>query len=130
MVKLRPVAKVSFQMAMLDWLRSRRVSSSKGAKPNAIVRVTPTPFYAVSIVPGQNACGATQSQSGKRWLSAGAPRLPLPGCNAQSCGCRYAHHADRRSAERRWIDRAAMPQHFDGVERRVMRKRGRRDTDY
>jgi hypothetical protein len=63
-----------------------------------------------------------------RFLSAKAPKLPLPGCDSPKCECRYAHHSDRRSG----VDRRAK---FDwnrekeiGSDNRRS-SRGRRSTD-
>jgi hypothetical protein len=36
-----------------------------------------------------------------RFLSGEAPPLPLPGCTAPRCLCRYAHYEDRRARDRR-----------------------------
>jgi hypothetical protein len=38
-----------------------------------------------------------------RFLAWEAPTIPLPACNAQTCGCRYTYHPDRRTpgADRR-----------------------------
>ena len=61
-----------------------------------------TPYHAVSIKFGDNACRAAKDLAGKRFLSGAAPRLPLPDCNVLECKCRFVHHSDRRSgADRR-----------------------------
>jgi hypothetical protein len=94
----------------------------KGERPGK------SPWYAVSVVPGVRACGAVKALTGKRWLSAEAPRLPLPKCDASTCDCRYQHHPDRRAAPRRRVDRDALPRNFDGQERRT-RRRDRRSPE-
>jgi hypothetical protein len=58
-------------------------------------------FHAVSIRPGNNACKAARSIEGQRFLSSNAPRVPLPGCDASDCSCRFSHHPDRRTGDDR-----------------------------
>ena len=59
-------------------------------------------FHAVSIQIAEGVCSAAKEIHGERFLAAAAPRLPLPGCDAAECKCRFIHHADRRSGiERR-----------------------------
>jgi len=65
--------------------------------PDEHVRLT-NPWHAVSVVPCKHACDPAKSLSNKRFLSSdGPPRLPLEGCTAHRCTCRYRHHADRRA---------------------------------
>ena len=60
------------------------------------VRITNL-WHAVSILPRGEACAPARSIAGKRFLSSeGPPRLPLSGCTAATCTCRYTHHSDRR----------------------------------
>ena len=84
-----------------------------------------SPWYAVSVLPGARCCAAVKTLAKKRWLSAEAPRLPVPNCDARTCDCRYQHHTDRRAAPRRRVDRDALPRNFDGQDRRT-RARDRR----
>jgi hypothetical protein len=86
-----------------------------------------TNFHAVSILPGDNACAAAYRFTGQRFLSVGAPRLPLPSCDAAACTCRYKHHKDRRAGPRRHSDMGMMSGMYGGSERR--RSRGRRADD-
>ena len=58
-------------------------------------------WHSVSIIRGRQACAAVAQLNGGKWLSAEAPVLPVKGCDAKQCNCRYRHHADRRSADRR-----------------------------
>lgn len=85
------------------------------------------PYHAVSVRPGRYACGAVLQLQGVRFLSSDAPRLPLTGCNAKSCNCRYQHHEDRRETDRRQNDVWGSGPAWMGPERR--RARGRRSTD-
>jgi hypothetical protein len=85
------------------------------------------PYHAVSILPGTGACAAANRFSGQRMLPKQAPRLPLPGCDAKICDCRFKHHKDRRAGPRRNSDVVLMTASFPGKERR--RSRGRRAED-
>ena len=38
---------------------------------------------------------------GRPFLSGVAPRIPLPGCDANECRCKFVHHSDRRPREGR-----------------------------
>lgn len=86
------------------------------------------PYHAVSILPGASACAAAYRSAGQRFLSREAPRLPLPSCDARTCGCRFKHYNDRRAGPRRNSDvgwaTASSPQ---SKERR--QSRGRRAED-
>ncbi len=92
-------------------------------------RVT-NPYHAVSIKAGPN-CHQTKLKYGdRRFLSAEAPPLPLPTCDATACKCQYAHHDDRRAeTDRRlrdvWNTNAKLA---EGGDRR--RLPGRRATDH
>lgn len=89
------------------------------------------PFHAVSIATGSKACEVARGLEGQRYLSVDAPSLPLPGCNAATCRCRYLHHPDRRSEEpRREVDSGIvnMSGSWRAVDRR--KRRGRRRDDF
>lgn len=58
-------------------------------------------FHCVEIKSSSQTCTLARQYSGIRYLSAEAPRLPLTGCTATKCGCRYVHHSDRRMESRR-----------------------------
>jgi hypothetical protein len=87
------------------------------------------PHHAVSIVPGHRACPEAQALQGQRFLSREAPALPLRGCGAGKCTCRYEHYQDRRKGGRRGRDLAVIVDSYAGDERRDTSKRGRRKTD-
>jgi hypothetical protein len=88
----------------------------------------PSPWYAVSVVPGDTCCKAVRMHQSTRWLSAEAPRLPLPGCDSMHCDCRYRHFSDRRTDVQRKQDRDGWNRYYKGDERRS-RGRGRRESD-
>ena len=70
---------------------SRRISPGK---PD-------TKYHAVSLKFPPDACDAAKAMEGERYLSADAPSIPLPGCDAATCKCRYVHHKDRRGRDDR-----------------------------
>lgn len=88
-----------------------------------------SPWHAVSIATKSSSCEAARALRSARYLSAKAPRLPLPECTApNTCPCAYKHHEDRRGQPRRndetgGLKRGAKP----AQERRG--SRGRRQTD-
>jgi hypothetical protein len=89
------------------------------------------PFHAVSILPAEQGCPAAESIKAQRFLSEDAPALPLAGCAAVNCRCKYIHYADRRSGAR---DRRLGPaENSDELEFWSLRSRrvavGRRQED-
>ena len=86
-------------------------------------RTRPT-FHCVEVCAGEPACQSAGQLGNVRYLSGQAPGLPLAGCDAQVCACRYIHHDDRREDDRRnsyghW---STMPTELKG-ERRARRDR-------
>ena len=88
-------------------------------------------YHAVSIKFDSKACEAAKALSGRRFLSDAAPRLPLAGCDAPECNCRFAHHKDRRSGSDRRSPFAAAG--FGGgtgsFEKERRERAGRRKAD-
>jgi hypothetical protein len=102
-----------------------KLPSSKPVKPAAD---GDTRFRAVSIHAGEQCCEAARQFGNMRFLCAKAPRLPVPGCDAVSCECRYVHFTDRRSGEdRRGTYDWTRERQMGFVNRRS--RRGRRSTD-
>ncbi len=64
-----------------------------GAKPNG----RGTRYASAAIHCNAAACAAAQSLAGRRFLLRETPALPLAGCDAQTCTCRYFTYGDRRS---------------------------------
>lgn len=58
-------------------------------------------YHCVEVHGGHPACETVKRLDGNRFLPDEAPGLPMPGCNAQTCTCRYVHHEDRREDDRR-----------------------------
>ena len=72
-----------------------------------------------------HACKAARALSGKRFLVAEAPKLPLETCNVR-CRCTYQHHSDRRQEPRRSFD-VGVTSEYSGKERRSgLDRRGHR----
>ena len=88
-----------------------------------------TPWHAVSVTPGARPCQAASLLQGTRFLSADAPRLPLPECSlSASCMCAYRHHEDRRGQPRRRDDVMGFRRRgYTSTERRA--DFGRREDD-
>jgi len=82
--------------------------------------VAPTHWHAVSITSTAGCCEAARSLLKTRYLSAEAPRLPLPYCSdPTACRCAYRHHTDRRGPPRRREDLIGLKgATFGGRERR------------
>jgi len=110
---------------ILDWLRSLL---SKQKKPVAEVRPK---FPAVEIDPGLNqCCEAVRNLRGQRYLMTNAPSIPVPGCDAKTCNCRYQRFTDRRHETRRGLDAGvASTLYSDSEVDKRLGNRGRRSTD-
>lgn len=85
--------------------------------------------HAVVVVPGRHACPAAYALRDRRFLSREAPALPLQGCGAEHCTCRYEHHSDRRKGARRTSDLGVSIDGHLGLEQRESSTRGRRKSD-
>jgi hypothetical protein len=86
-------------------------------------------FNAVAIVCDDAvACQAAQALDGKRFLSGGAPSLPLPGCTVEVCTCTFHHHPDRRKGLRRASETGVFEPLFEGGDERQA-SNARRSTD-
>ena len=84
------------------WLRRRARQEPEPQEASAAPRkIADTTYHAVSIKFAKEACTAAKALTGERFLATEAPRLPLPGCDAERCECRFTHHADRRSGKDR-----------------------------
>ena len=107
--------------------RPQRAAAKSQLRRAASPKADPR-FRAVSIRPGEGCCEAARQFGKLRFLSAKAPRLPVPECTAAACHCRYVHFADRRSGR----DRRAR---YDWVRERELgvvnrrSSRGRRESD-
>ncbi len=88
-------------------------------------------FSAVSIAHDMNnCCVAVQSLGNVRFLNKEAPLVPLKNCSQKDqCECRYIHHADRRTGQRRNTYTSIAEDALDVDRRNAVGKRGRRFTD-
>jgi hypothetical protein len=88
-------------------------------------------WHAVSIRPKGKSCDAAHACRAARFLSAEAPRLPLPECTAsETCACVYKHHPDRRLNPRRQDDGAGLKRSGKvGQERRKAGDRRKSDLE-
>jgi hypothetical protein len=50
----------------------------------------------VMISPCLGACSSASEQQDRRYFAVDAPELPLTGCDAKECNCRYKYYQDRR----------------------------------
>ena len=85
------------------WLliRIRRGYGQSEVDPTPVAKAGESQFHAVSIKITGTACDAAKAMTGRRFLSAAAPKLPLPDCDVLECNCRFVHHKDRRSGKDR-----------------------------
>jgi hypothetical protein len=93
--------------------------------------VRPVSYRCVGIEPPDPlaACSAVKALSSYRFLPGQAPQIPLPGCTAARCSCKFVHFEDRRARDRRSArgQQVRSLQQLDWAERRA--SRGRRKTD-
>jgi hypothetical protein len=78
----------------------QRPTAKPPARPSA-GQPDNTKFHAVSIRVASGACAAAMGMQGERFLATEAPQLPLPGCDAADCQCRFIHFKDRRTIDER-----------------------------
>lgn len=104
---------------------------AKSAKPQQARRsIVTNPFHAVAVSPGRNgACAAAMTCAGKRFLAMNAPTLPLRGCDAAQCQCRYVHYDDRRQDDGRRVSDGVTGIYQVWYEDERRGNSGRRDRD-
>jgi hypothetical protein len=83
-------------------------------------------WRSVAIIGAATGCAAVQTCKGKRYLCREAPLLPLEGCDAAVCDCKYRHFEDRRGAPRRAEEKGMTPTR---VENNRRKNRDRRAND-
>lgn len=116
-----------YLMSPEHWhLRPRRTRTwNKGQHPG---QYRAPSYQSVSVV---GHCSSARALTGRRFLSHQAPVLPLPGCSAATCKCKYVHYDDRRGVQedRRMAHSQKSGQYLlqGNAERR--RRRGRREED-
>jgi hypothetical protein len=111
-------------IALAFWWGYRRSLQSPRASPVRATKRPPGDFRCVELRHESDACDAVRRLEEMRFLSGKAPEIPVPGCDAAKCSCRYVHHADRRHRHRR-NPVAYYPKSAAGGERRIKRDRRR-----
>ena len=106
------------------WWRSQGRRQHSRANPARVAHRRPGNFQCVEVLQQPDACKAVRRFAEKRFLSGEAPAIPVPGCDAAKCSCRYVHHKDRRHMDRR-NPHAYQPKTQAGGERRIKRDRRR-----
>lgn len=81
------------------WRRGRG-RKERPARDNSVPSA-PTGRSPIRFRAGANACNPAKQRAGELFQSNERPRLPLPGCQAQRCGCRFENVPDRRREQRR-----------------------------
>ena len=82
-------------------VRRNRIDAAAERAPTSTKAKSTSAFHAVSLKYSSDACDTAKAMTGRRFLSGAAPKLPLPGCDADVCNCGFAHHDDRRSGRDR-----------------------------
>lgn len=112
-------------IALAFWWRSRGTRQPSRASPVRVAkRALPADFHCVELRYRSDACDAVKRFEEMRFLSGKAPEIPVQGCDAAKCSCRYVHHEDRRHSDRR-SPVAYQPKSSAGGERRIKRDRRR-----
>jgi len=112
-------------------VQSRQVVDEPAKKPSleetqTLIAQKSTPYHAVSIQPGSEACRAARELKGRRFLSSEAPTLPLADCTLVDCQCHFVHHADRLAPRER---RSELPRGTGADETGQFRTERRKGTD-
>jgi len=119
-------------MNTANWSLGRLILLVPGPwrRKKPVGKVRKRSYGAVAIVTGSGAfCEEAGRIAGLRFLPAAAPPLPVPGCSAASCRCRYERFADRRDGDVRRSADLGLPQRARrGLERRGAGT-GRRATE-
>ena len=111
---------MAFQLG--KWFRPQSRVNKTGAGAPA------NPYRAAVIVPGlRGGCEQVQAVAGKVFLMNEAPVLPLAGCDATKCTCRFVRREDRREGPRRAADDGFVSTFVFDDERRKKRTRRRKD---
>jgi hypothetical protein len=128
------VGGITATLLLIIFLVAWRLRRSNAAQPPAddspatpqvqllVLKESPR-FSGVSVQPH---CRASSGLAGKKYPLQQAPELPVPGCDAKSCACRYIglperrHRAERRvQVDRRGALRMEMNRRLDRARRRI-----------
>ncbi len=109
-------------VALLIW----RFFKRQARRPEPHQRRVSNPYHCVAIAFRKDACRAARGLNRQRMLSREAPLLPLPGCDAKVCRCKYVHYDDRREDDRRHpLAQRGMVTNLGAEDRRTGRDRRR-----
>jgi hypothetical protein len=121
-------------IAVFGMLRSSLQTTSSIQRRGEKAKSIRSPYKSVSIVCASGACEAAKAMAEKRLLSSTAPLVPLSGCAASTCACKYAHYDDRRSDNGDRRAPAALNtdpfEHSTGSNRRSDQRRRRSDWGF
>jgi hypothetical protein len=113
---------VAALVALALWWRHGGKRQHPRAGPVRDLKHPSDNYHCVELRYRSDACDAVKRIRAGRFLPGDAPEIPVPGCDAAKCSCRYAHHEDRRQGDRR--NRVAyQPPAAAGGERRTKRDR-------
>lgn len=106
------------------WRHGEKRRHSRVARVRDLKRPSDN-YHCVELRYRRDACDAVKRIGARRFLPGEAPGIPVLGCDAGRCSCRYVHHEDRRDSDRRdpvaqW---ANQPPASAGGERRSKRDR-------
>ena len=88
------------------------------------------PYAAAKIDACDFSCSAAFDSSGTMFLLRDAPALPLSKCDcSHKCKCSLIQYDDRRQTEDRRSGSQILQDVFEGIEKRIPKKRGRRWDD-
>jgi hypothetical protein len=120
------VLAVALLIALALWWRHVGKRLHSGAARVRDPKGRPDNYHCVELHFRRDACDAAKRVGTKRFLPGEAPAIPMPGCDATRCTCRYVHHEDRRHSDRRNpFQYASLPPASEGGDRRTKRDRRR-----
>jgi hypothetical protein len=105
----------------LWWRLGGKPQHSRAARVRDLKRPLDN-YHCVELRYRSDACDAVKQIGAKRFLPGEAPEVPVAGCDAAKCSCRYVHHDDRRHNDRR-NPVAYQPPASAGGDRRTKRDR-------
>lgn len=99
------IAQVLFVFAVvialaLWWRHGTKLQRSRAARVRDPKHRSDS-YHCVELRYGRDACDAVKRIGAKRFLPGESPEIPVQGCDASRCSCRYVHHEDRRHSDRR-----------------------------
>lgn len=97
--------------------------------PKPVVRAISYRCVGIESPDPHAACSAVRAMAGHRFLAGQSPQIPVPGCSAPRCSCKFVHYEDRRAGDRRGTrgQQVRSLKSLDWAERRS--PRGRRKAD-